>query len=57
MALAWAVGQGVSEPDARWLLQEVARLSMTQYLIVRDTPIEPPQMARFEQMIRRRAAG
>ncbi len=57
MALAWAVGQGVSESDARWLMQEVARLSMTQYLIVRDTPIDPPQMARFEQMIRRRAQG
>lgn len=57
MALAWAVGQGVAESDARWLLQEVARLSMTQYLIVRDTPIDSPQMARFEQMIRRRAQG
>jgi len=57
MALAWAVGQGVEESDARWLLQEVARVSMTQYLILKDTTMEPTQVARFEEMIRRRAKG
>ena len=57
MALAWAVGQGVEESDARWLLQEVARVSMSQYLILKDTPMDPPQVARFEEMIRRRAKG
>lgn len=57
MALTWAVGKGVDASDARWLLQEVARISMTEYLIRKDTAMTAEQVSAFEKMIFRRAAG
>lgn len=57
MALRWAEGMGMEARDAHWLLSEVARMDLSQYLLHGDDTMEPEQVKCFEGMVRRFSAG
>jgi len=57
MALRWAEGMGMTAQDARWLMSEVSRMDLTQYLIHGDDVMDLSQVKRFEDMVHRFSRG